>query len=243
MTAIPIATPPAAAGPSKFESFLVKYRVHVGFLIAAGVLIEGVIEKELPLDWTHPRLAAFFATAYSSLGLLIRLISLGTIRKNESLATKGIYSRCRHPLYFGSALLFVGLGIILNDGGMEFWYLGVPYILLFYTAAVARKNASCARSSAPSSTRTKPRRPRSSPTATTSRASLARACLPERRHATGRQRPAHARRDAEAMVYLLPKFSITPESLSKGMASMSCLFNTNDSIVRRWCRTHPCSRS
>lgn len=139
MTAIPIATPPAAAGPSKFESFLVKYRVHVGFLIAAGVLIEGVIEKELPLDWTHPRLAAFFAIPLILSGLLIRLISLGTIRKNESLATKGIYSRCRHPLYFGSALLFVGLGIILNDGGMEFWYLGVPYILLFYTAAVRKE--------------------------------------------------------------------------------------------------------
>lgn len=139
MTAIPIATPPAAAGPSKFESFLVKYRVHVGFLIAAGVLVEGVIEKELPLDWTRPALASFIAIPLILTGLIIRLISLGTIRKNESLATKGIYSRCRHPLYFGSALLFVGLGLILNDGGLEFWYLGVPYILLFYTAAVRKE--------------------------------------------------------------------------------------------------------
>ncbi len=44
MTALPIAQPPADV-PSKFENFLVKYRVHVGFLIAAGVLIEGVLEK------------------------------------------------------------------------------------------------------------------------------------------------------------------------------------------------------
>ena len=66
-------------------------------------------------------------------------VSLGTIRKNESLATKGIYSRCRHPLYFGSALLFVGLGVILNDARYEFWYLGIPYLLLFYTAAVRKE--------------------------------------------------------------------------------------------------------
>lgn len=138
MTAFPISHPPAAA-PSKFENFLVKYRVHVGFLLVAGVLIEGVINKELPLDWSHPSIAAFIAIPLILSGLAIRFISLGTIRKNEALATKGIYSRCRHPLYFGSALLFVGLGIILNDAGYEFWYLGIPYLLLFYTAAVRKE--------------------------------------------------------------------------------------------------------
>lgn len=137
MTAISHAHPPAA--PSRFENFLVKYRVHVGFLIAAGVLIESVINKEIPLDWRRPTIAAFVAIPLILVGFAVRFISLGTIRKNESLATKGIYSRCRHPLYFGSALLFVGLGLILNDGGMEFWYLGVPYLLLFYTAAVRKE--------------------------------------------------------------------------------------------------------
>ncbi len=138
MTALPTAQPPADV-PSKFENFLVKYRVHVGFLLVAGVLIEGVINKEIPLDWTHPTIAAFIAIPLILSGLAIRFISLGTIRKNESLATKGIYSRCRHPLYFGSALLFVGLGVILNDARYEFWYLGIPYLLLFYTAAVRKE--------------------------------------------------------------------------------------------------------
>jgi protein-S-isoprenylcysteine O-methyltransferase Ste14 len=138
MTAVPIASPPTAA-PSKFENFLVKYRVHVGFLIAAGVLIEGVLEKELPLDWRKPAIASFVAIPLILAGFAVRFISLGTIRKNEALATKGIYSRCRHPLYFGSALLFVGLGLILNDAGYEFWYLGVPYLLLFYSAAVRKE--------------------------------------------------------------------------------------------------------
>jgi len=32
-----------------------------------------------------------------------------------------------------------GIGLILNDGGLEFWYLGIPYLLLFYTAAVRKE--------------------------------------------------------------------------------------------------------
>lgn len=139
MTAFPIPTPPGAVAPSKFEVFLVKYRVHVGFLLAAGVLIESIIDKEIPLDWRSPTTTALIAIPLILTGLVIRFISLGTIRKNESLATKGIYSLCRHPLYFGSAMLFVGLGLILNDGGLEFWYLGIPYLLLFYTAAVRKE--------------------------------------------------------------------------------------------------------
>lgn len=134
-----ISLPPQPASPSKFEELLVKYRVHVGFVLSAAVLIEVIFRKEMPLDWRDPGLANFLAIPLILSGLAFRFISLGTIRKNESLATKGVYSRCRHPLYFGSALLFVGLGLILSDDCMKFWYLGVPYVLLFYTAAVRKE--------------------------------------------------------------------------------------------------------
>lgn len=125
--------------PTRLESWLVRYRVHVGFLLVAGILTEGVLRKETPRDLFHLTWWVGMALPLVFAGAAIRLISMGTIRKNETLATRGIYSLCRHPLYLGSALLFVGLGILLNDSHHEFWYLGVPYILIFYSAAIRKE--------------------------------------------------------------------------------------------------------
>ena len=121
--------------PSKLVTLLCRWRVRVGFLLVVGVMTEGVLDKEAPRDLLQPGWWLALAAPLIVAGAMIRLISLGTIRKNESLACRGIYSRCRHPLYFGSLLLYTGLGIILNDQ-FEYWYLGIPYIFIFYTAAV-----------------------------------------------------------------------------------------------------------
>jgi protein-S-isoprenylcysteine O-methyltransferase Ste14 len=125
--------------PSTIETFLARYRVHFGFLFAAGILADTVIDREKPLDLFHPTWMVAVAIPLIIAGTAVRFISLGTIFKNETLATKGIYSRCRHPLYFGSSLLFVGLGLILNDADHFFWYLGIPYILVFFGIAIRKE--------------------------------------------------------------------------------------------------------
>ncbi len=58
----------------------------------------------------------FDGSARSLLGLGARRqtparAATGTLKKNEELATAGIYSICRHPLYLGSVLIAVGFGV------------------------------------------------------------------------------------------------------------------------------------
>lgn len=50
-----------------------------------------------------------------ALGIVVRSLSAGMLRKNETLATGGMYAMVRNPLYFGSLLLLVGLNIIVAD--------------------------------------------------------------------------------------------------------------------------------
>lgn len=114
---------------------LCRWRVRVGFLLIVGVVAESIVMRETPLDMRKftPLLGGAFALI--ALGTLVRLIAVGTLFKNTQLSTKGIYSLCRHPLYFGSTLLFIGLGLILHDSGWEYWYLGLPYVAFFFGAA------------------------------------------------------------------------------------------------------------
>jgi protein-S-isoprenylcysteine O-methyltransferase Ste14 len=50
-------------------------------------------------------------SAVALLGLLIRAIAAGHLRKREALAQTGPYARTRNPLYFGSALIAVGFAL------------------------------------------------------------------------------------------------------------------------------------
>jgi len=59
---------------------------------------------------TH--LAFFLGLPFILAGIFIRLVAAGTIKKNVSLTTDGIYQLCRHPLYLGSFLLSLGLSIV-----------------------------------------------------------------------------------------------------------------------------------
>ncbi|HUF74765.1 MAG TPA: isoprenylcysteine carboxylmethyltransferase family protein [Longimicrobiales bacterium] len=65
-------------------------------------------------------------------GLLLRGWAAGTIRKDESLTTTGPYAHLRHPLYVGSLLVGIGLGIA---GGHWLW----PALVAFFFAAVYRR--------------------------------------------------------------------------------------------------------
>lgn len=70
----------------------------------------------------------------AAVGLVIRGAAAGYLRKNEKLTTSGPYAYTRNPLYFGSALLALGLLLAGNS-----WAAAAPvaaYIGAFYPAVM-----------------------------------------------------------------------------------------------------------
>src|SRR5467141_2037019 len=61
------------------------------------------------------------------LGLLIRALASGHVRKNEALATSGPYACTRNPLYLGSLLMGVGFAVAARS-----WWVGVALVLMFF---------------------------------------------------------------------------------------------------------------
>ena len=61
------------------------------------------------------------------LGLLIRALASGHVRKNESLATSGPYAYTRNPLYLGS--LVIGLGFAM---AARSWWVGIALVVMFF---------------------------------------------------------------------------------------------------------------
>lgn len=135
----PVEARPEPPRNSPVLEFLCRWRVKFGVLLAGGVIIEGLIEREPPLYVSRPSPLLFVGLSCILVGALIRLAALGTLRKNEQLATTGIYSIVRHPLYLGSSILFVGFATLMNDDHGEWWYLGLPYLAIFFSAAAIRE--------------------------------------------------------------------------------------------------------
>lgn len=113
--------------------FLNRWRVTVGLVVLGGCFVEGLIRREAPLDPTHPTPLVIGSLVLIVVGAAVRIWALGTIQKNRVLAMTGVYSLCRHPLYVGSSLLYLGFALLMNDP--EYLYLGVPYIVVFFGAA------------------------------------------------------------------------------------------------------------
>ncbi len=78
-----------------------RYRVPAGWLVGLAVL---VLARPTPLSMA---LGAPLVLA----GEAIRIWASGHIEKTQKLATGGPYAHCRHPLYVGSALLALGVGV------------------------------------------------------------------------------------------------------------------------------------
>ncbi len=68
------------------------------------------------------------------LGLLIRALASGHVRKNEALATTGPYAYTRNPLYLGSLLIGIGFALAARS-----WWVGgflVAMFLLIYLPVI-----------------------------------------------------------------------------------------------------------
>ena len=73
-------------------------RVPLGFLFAAAYLW-----------WARPTWTSLLVgMVVVAVGIILRALASGHIRKNAELATTGPYAYTRNPLYLGSVLIAVG---------------------------------------------------------------------------------------------------------------------------------------
>jgi len=82
-----------------------RIRVPLGFLFAAFYFW-----RARP-DWA----SLFVGAAVAALGVFVRAMASGHVKKNEELATAGPYAYCRNPLYLGSILLAIGFAVAARD--------------------------------------------------------------------------------------------------------------------------------
>ncbi|MBS3050603.1 MAG: phosphatidylethanolamine N-methyltransferase family protein [Candidatus Aenigmarchaeota archaeon] len=59
-----------------------------------------------------------------AIGFLMTVAAVMELDKTKGLATSGIYSRIRHPIYYGKILLFTGIALFFGSG------LGLALIVL-----------------------------------------------------------------------------------------------------------------
>ena len=94
-----------------------RIRVPLGFLFAAAYI------------WlAHPTVRSIAAgSGISLIGLLIRALASGHVKKNEQLATTGPYAYTRNPLYFGSLILAAGFAVASRS-----WWIALIAVVMFF---------------------------------------------------------------------------------------------------------------
>jgi len=110
-------------------AFWTRWRVRVGYPVAVAYL------------WFASPTWKSVATggAIAALGLVVRALAAGHLRKWEGLATSGPYACTRNPLYFGSTLLAVGFAVAGHS-----WIgaaLIAAYFAVFYPSVIKREEA------------------------------------------------------------------------------------------------------
>jgi len=109
------------------SAFFTRWRVPLGYPLAIAVL------------WfARPTPRSIVAGAFVGiLGLLIRALAAGHLRKQEHLTVSGPYAYTRNPLYFGSAILAVGAAIATRSWISALLLCG--YFALFYSIVMRRE--------------------------------------------------------------------------------------------------------
>jgi hypothetical protein len=110
-------------------SFFVRWRVRLGYPLAILVLI---LARPTPKS-------ILWAIPVGLLGLLIRAAAAGYLHKQEILTVAGPYAYTRNPLYLGSALLAIAVGIATHSWISALILCG--YFTLFYSVVMRREEA------------------------------------------------------------------------------------------------------
>src|SRR5438128_9574079 len=106
-----------------------KLRVPLGFILGAAVLY--VAEPT--------RTSILLGLPVAMVGAIFRALAAGVIKKDSRIATSGVYSLTRNPLYFGSSLLACGFAIMSwND--IAAILLLLPFSII-YPVVILREEA------------------------------------------------------------------------------------------------------
>jgi protein-S-isoprenylcysteine O-methyltransferase Ste14 len=104
-------------------------RVRLGFAIGMAVLL---LASPTPLS-----MAVGFGFCVA--GEAVRVWASGHIEKMRALATGGPYAHTQNPLYFGSALL--ALGVVIAAASLWAGLLVAAYVLALYPAIIRQEAA------------------------------------------------------------------------------------------------------
>jgi protein-S-isoprenylcysteine O-methyltransferase Ste14 len=99
-----------------------KLRVPLGFVVAAAVLY--LAEPSA--------ISILIGLPVALLGAVFRALAAGVIKKDSTLATSGVYSMTRNPLYLGSSLIATGFAI-MGANELAAALLIVPFGLIYPT--------------------------------------------------------------------------------------------------------------
>jgi protein-S-isoprenylcysteine O-methyltransferase Ste14 len=108
-------------------TFFVRWRVRLGYPLAIAVLWFA-----RPTPWS-----TLSGTLIGLMGLLLRAYAAGYLHKQEVLTVTGPYAYTRNPLYLGSAILALGVGIATRS-----WVslsMLCAYFALFYSIVMRRE--------------------------------------------------------------------------------------------------------
>jgi protein-S-isoprenylcysteine O-methyltransferase Ste14 len=111
-----MAEAPAAQPGWRWSRVARRIRVPLGFLLAAFYL-----GRARPAWWS-----VAMGGVVATLGVFLRAMASGHVKKNEELATTGPYAYCRNPLYLGSIIIAIGFAIASRDA-----WVAIVIVLLF----------------------------------------------------------------------------------------------------------------
>jgi len=106
------------------RGFWMRWRVRVGYPVG---LLYWLLAKPTP-QWM------LYGGVIAGLGLIVRAMASGYLRKDRELATSGPYACTRNPLYLGSAFLAAGF-IVAGHSGIAGVLVG-GYFAAFYYAVM-----------------------------------------------------------------------------------------------------------
>ena len=108
---------------------IARLRVTIGFLTGVAVL------------WlAHPTANSLIAgSLIAAIGEAIRIWAAGHLEKGREVTTSGPYAFTRHPLYVGSTIIGVGLGVA--SVSVVVFLLVIAYLAITLTAAIATEEA------------------------------------------------------------------------------------------------------
>ncbi|MGD0110265.1 MAG: isoprenylcysteine carboxylmethyltransferase family protein [Armatimonadota bacterium] len=97
-------------------------RTHIHFLLALAALV-----------LAHPRpVTNIIGTVLCVVGIAVRVWAAGVLEKGGGLCTDGPYRWVRHPLYFGSSMVALGLCVMANS--LWGWAVILPAFAALYWA-------------------------------------------------------------------------------------------------------------